>query len=347
MAVVKFLRLAQIELSRPNSRPWRYQTGIDGVTLRVQRRDEEDASRLRLFVCAEVPLESRPNLEDDGKIDVDEDIVRRSEQAIELFADLAAVATFSTRVITSPVPAAGFSDVSPADRQWLATCSGFLQSTQRIPFIPTMVSITDPAFSALDDRRSGVALLAEALANTHTTGRFREIARFFEEAFAAEPGKLVDPLSDFLSYYDRLQYTLDEIETWRQLRHRATHADKPNNPNKKPALARDVRPILMRVELAAYDVLFNKQNWNKPDSARRDVWTPTGGVLRDERHAVLRAQTATCMEAIGILDGFGAYPFDFSAKLESSREDWWLETNQGTGAQTKVGTVVSLRNQDT
>jgi hypothetical protein len=347
IAFVKFLRLAQIELSRPNSNPWLYQTEINGVTLQVQRRGEQDASRLRLFVYAEVPLESTPNLDAGGRIDVDEDIVRRGEQAIELFADLAAVATFSTRIITSPVPAAGFSDVSPADRRRLATCSGFSQLTQRIPFVPTMISITDPAFSALDDRQSGVALLAEALANTHKTGRFREIARFFEEAFAAEPKKLVEPLSNFLRYYGRLQYNVDEIEAWHQLRHRATHADKPNNPNKKPALARDVRPTLMRVELAAYDVLFNKLNWNKPDSARRDVWTPKGGVLRDERHAVLRAQTATRMETIGILDGFGAYPYDFSAKLESSREDWWLEASQGIAAQTNVETVESLRAQGT
>lgn len=341
---MKFLRLAQIELSQPNSDPWCYQTEINGVTLQIQRRSEEDTSRLRLFVFAEVPMESRPNLDSDGKIDVGENIVRRSEQAIELFADLAAVATFSTRIITSPVPAAGFSDVSPADRQWLATCSGFRRSFQHIPFIPTMISITDPALSTLDDRRSGVSLLAEALANTHKTGRFREIARFFEDAFAAEPKKLVEPLSDFLRYYDQLQYTPDEIKTWHQLRHRATHADRPNNPNKRPALARDVRPVLMRVELAAYDVLFNKLNWNKPDSVRRDVWAPAGGVLRDERHVVLRVRTATRMEKI-ILDGFGAYPYDFSAKLKSSREDWWLETGQGPIVQINVETVESLRTQ--
>lgn len=342
---MKFLRLAQIELSRPNGDPWAYKTEVNGVTLQIQRRGDDDASRLRLLVYAEVPLESRPNLDAEGKIDIDEEIVRRSERAIELFADLAAVATFSTRIITSPVPTAGFSDVSPADRQWLAACSGFSRSSQQIPFILTMISITDSAFSTLDDRRRGVALLAEALANTHETGRFREIARFFEEAFAAEPKNLVEPLSDFLGYYDRLQYTLDEVETWHQLRHRATHADKPNSPNKKPALARDVRPVLARVELAAYDVLFNKLNWNTPDAARRNVWTPTGGVLRDNRHVVQRVRTATRAEAIGILDIFGAYPYDYSAKLTSSREDWWLGTNQGTAAQIEIEVVESLRTQ--
>ncbi|MDQ2883670.1 MAG: hypothetical protein M3Y48_21565 [Actinomycetota bacterium] len=342
---MKFLRLTQIELSRPNNDPWHYQSEINGVTLQIQRRGEEDTSRLRLLVWAEVPLESRPQLDTDGKINVEEGIVRRSEQAIELFADLAAVATCSTRTIKSMVPAAGFSDVSLADRQWLDTCSGLSQSTQRIALIPAIISITDPGLRALGDRRSGVALLAEALANTHETGRFREIARFFEEAFAEKPGNLVTPLSDFLGYYDRLQYTHDEIKTWHQLRNRATHADQPNNPKKQPALARDVRPVLMRVELAAYDVLFNKLNWNKPDSARRDVWTPTGGVLRDERHAILRTQTATRMEAIVMLDGFGAYPQDPSAKLESSREDWWLGT--AIAGQTKIETVESLKTQST
>ena len=59
MAFVKFLLQAQIELSRPNGYPRPYQTEINGVTLQIQRCDEEDTSRLRLFVYAEVPLESK------------------------------------------------------------------------------------------------------------------------------------------------------------------------------------------------------------------------------------------------------------------------------------------------
>ncbi len=201
-------------------------------------------------------------------------IARRSENAIERFADLAAVATFSTRRITSAVPAAGFSGVTAADREWLNGCSGLSQPAQHLRLVPAAFAITDPVLLELNDRKDGVELLTEALANTHETGRFREFTRFFERAFRAQPAELVSPLADFLGHYDRLQYTHDEVEKWHQLRNQATHADRSG---RRYVLARDVRPVLMRIELAAYDVLFNKLTWNQPDAARRDTWQPAGG----------------------------------------------------------------------
>jgi hypothetical protein len=201
--------------------------------------------------------------------------------------------------------------------------SGLSQRAQDLTLVPVAIAITDPVLHELGDRMDGVELLTEALADTRETGRFRELARFFERAFGAPPAGLIRPLADFLRYYDKLQYTYDEVEQWRQLRHQATHAD---HRDRRYVLARDVRPALIRVELAAYDVLFNKRDWSQPDSDRREVWRPAGGVLRDQRQVVIRTHASVRLEADPMMDGFGAYPYDRSCKIGSYPRDWWLDT---------------------
>jgi len=343
MKLMKFVRIAQIELSRPPAGSWKLRTEIEGVSLRIQPRNPADDQMRRCLTFAEVPLESKPDVDANGKIVIDDQVARRSENAIERFADLAAVATFSTRTITSAVPAAGFSEVTAADRQWLASCSGLSQPAQHLRLVPVAISIKDKALlEELDDRQDGLKLLTEALADTHETGRFREFARFFELAFRAQPAQLVSPLADFLGYYDKLQYTHGEVEQWHQLRNRATHAD---HSNKGYVLARDVRPVIMRIELAAYDVLFNKLNWGQPDSARRDTWQPAGGVLPDERHAIVRTHASVKFEAHQIFDGFGAYPYDRTCKISSYPADWWLDAAFRVTGQGSIESVNSLRSE--
>ena len=332
--------MAQIELSRPPAEPWTFRTEINGVTLTIQPRKPDETPMRQMLVFAEVPLESRPVVNGDGMIVIAEQIARQSEIGIERFADLASVATFSSRAITSAVPAAGFSDVSATDREWLANSSGLSQPAQHLTLVPVAIEITDPVLHELGDRMDGVELLTEALADTHETGRFRELARFFERAFGAPPAGLIRPLADFLRYYDKLQYTYDEVEQWRQLRHQATHAD---HRDRRYVLARDVRPALMRVELAAYDVLFNKRNWGQPDSNRREVWQPAGGALRDQRQVVISTHASLRMEADPMIDGFGAYPSDRTCKIDSYPRDWWLDTALRAQGRSSIETVISLR----
>jgi hypothetical protein len=335
---VKFLRIAQVELSRPPAEPWDFQTDIDGVTLKVQPRRPGTPMR-QFLVFAEIPLASLPETSDAGVIVIAAEIARQAENAIEHLADLAAIATSSRRTITSAVPCAGFSDVTSQDREWLAGCAGLSQPPRHLQLVPAGLAITDPAILALSDRYDGVQLLAEALADTHDTGRFRELARFFERAFRAQPAALVTPLAGFLSHYDKLQYTRTEVEHWHALRNRATHADRAS---KAYALARDVRPVVMRVELAAYDVLFNKLNWNQPDTARRSTWHPAGGVLQDEQHAVIRTHAQITTEAEPLIDGFGAYPYDRTCTIGQHPDDWWLDPSFRPQGQTSIETVDSL-----
>jgi hypothetical protein len=102
----------------------------------------------------------------------------------------------------------------------------------------------------------------------------------------------------------------------------------------------------MRVELAAYDVLFNKLNWNNPDPARRDSWHPAGGVLRDGRHAVIRARAQMTAEAKRLIDGFGAYPYDRTCTVGEHPGDWWLDRSFRPQGQTSIEVVGSLRSAD-
>jgi hypothetical protein len=127
---MKFVRIVKIEFSEPTLEPQSRSFEIDGVAITVRPRDPDEAEILRLLVAAEVPLDTRPDVDGDGKI------------------------------------------VSPAP-----------------------VEITQDMLSDLEDRRDGVSLLAEALANSHETGRFRELARFYERAFRAPPAGIVSPLS--------------------------------------------------------------------------------------------------------------------------------------------------------
>jgi hypothetical protein len=336
---VKFVRIAQVELSRPPAEPWDFQADIEGVTVKVQARRPGTPMR-QFLVFAEVPLTSVPETDDAGMIVIATATARQAENAIEHLADLAAIATSSRRTITSTVPCAGFTGVTSQDREWLASCSGLLQPPRHLQLVPVSLQITDPAILALIDRRDGAQLLAEALADTHDTGRFREMARFFERAFRLQPAALVTPLASFLSHYDTLQYTRDEVERWHVLRNRATHADRSSQTY---ALARDVRPVVMRVELAAYDVLFNKLHWNQPDSARRSAWHPAGGVLPDEQHAVLRVDAQFTAEARQLIDGFGAYPYDRTCKIGQYPDDWWLDPFFRVQGQSSIETVGSLR----
>ncbi|HEY3978306.1 MAG TPA: hypothetical protein VGM79_13600 [Streptosporangiaceae bacterium] len=121
--------------------------------------------------------------------------------------------------------------------------------------IPASQAIADPAIAAPGDRRDGVALLTEALADTHETGRSGN-----------SPGSSSARSAP-----------------------RATHADRPGRPL---AVARDIRPAIMQAELAADDVLFDKLHWSQPDTARRDTWQPAGGVLPNQQHAVLGSQAS-------------------------------------------------------
>jgi hypothetical protein len=344
---VNLVRLAVLSLSNysgSSSMPaeWSWSTESDGVAVETHLIGEA-AGVLHVMITTQVPLDVRPSRSESGYIVIGPEALRRCERVVEEFADLAAVAVRMSRKLSSPNPEVAFSAVTAEERAWLDESEGISRPSEwRGTFLPS-IDLSSPIIASLTERLDGVALLAEALSIEHPTGRFRELLRVFERGFRSSPYRLVDPVADFLSYFDVLQYDKQETFHWfTTLRDKATHADKREDF----ALARDVEPVLNRVEQAAYDVLYNKLNWRSSDNARRDVWTPEAGVLPDGS-GLLRQDARAPFQA-RVMDGFGAFPLNLEVRVgEPLSPDWWLEANL-SDRMTRVGridVVKSFRSQ--
>ena len=146
---------------------------------------------------------------------------------------------------------------------------------EQLPSVRTLSRPLDVMAELLADRRDGIGLMAEALAHTHAMGRFHDLMRVFERAFALGPWDLVEPLAKFRRG-SRLGYSKPEVSNWSELRGPATHADRRSLVLTEP----DLRRPVMRMEQAAYDVLLNKATWPDRSTRRRNRWRPTTDTRR-------------------------------------------------------------------
>ena len=311
---MRLVRVVVVGLSRNSEAgPWSW-SGHDGP-VRIQAHPLIDPNSIA--VVADIDLLQRPDITAEGLILVPDGERRQLERSIERFADLLAVARRAKRQIVSAVPEAALRDLSEEDRGWLESISGFaITGVNRIN-VDSSIPFASLPIAALTDRYDGVTLLAEALSSDHETGRFRELCRLLERAFACGPFELIDPLALFLRHFAEFDYQRDEIDYWlRILRHLATHADR----REQFAIAADVVPVLGRLLQAAYDVLLNKANWRSHDANRRDIWTPFNGVLRD--NGAIQLETHTGYVYSEFLDAFGVYPYgrDFHIAVP---DDWY------------------------
>ena len=199
---------------------------------------------------------------------------REAQAAIEHAADLIAVTQGTRRSIASAWPPVALSADGDDGRAWLqqARFIDFSGEYQGRSSMTASIELTDEVQRGLRDRLDGVALLAEALAHAHATGQFHEFGRLFERAFAVPMSKVAGPLTAFLR--PKFGYTDDEVKHWTEtLRDLATHADvRPSF-----VLESDIRPVIARIQQAAYDVLLDKQSWRSSDPARRELWSPPAG----------------------------------------------------------------------
>ena len=176
------------------------------------------------------------------------------------------------------------------------------------------------------DRSDGAALLAEALAHDHPTGKFHELIRLFERAFARPAKLLVEPLQTFLN--PSYGYTEEELARWfEQLRDPATHADARADV----VFEKDVRPVIARMEQAAFDVLLNKAQWRDPASDRKDIWNPATGT-NDAANSIFLTKGKDAQLSFQLTDQFGAYPLDLAAGLAPLPEGWFAEGIIGGGS---------------
>lgn len=207
-----------------------------------------------------------------------------AEAALTEAADLLAIASQARHEVYSPRPYVFLEPTTGQERDLLA-------GVERIALPPLRPGAARLApgphlninFRALlADRPVGVALLSSALSAGRGVAKLHDLMRVFENAFACAGVKLlVDPLTEFLKSYPwDVGYTRDEVRGWiKELRNPATHADLTQA--RTVLLDPDIEPYLPRVEQAAYDVLFNKRDWHKPDSARLDRWHFKSMIRRD------------------------------------------------------------------
>lgn len=117
----------------------------------------------------------------------------------------------------------------------------------------------------------------------------------------------------------KVRYSEPELNRWfAELRDPATHADV------RPTIVFevDVRPVVDRMEQAAYDVLLNKKIWRDASTDRREVWTPNSGTTNAAGDAFIVQHTTPITQA-AILDEYGAFPMDMAAVVDSRPAQWW------------------------
>jgi hypothetical protein len=335
---MRLLRLATIYID-PADEEWEKFTGTFGDVGFGTIGAWTVKGRTRMLVAAEVALDALPEVTGDDEVVVPEEKRREAETALESAANLIAVSTGGHRSISSPMPHVAFRAESETEQAWLTSKAGFAESGERqaVTGSAFRIDLDEDAINALRDRLDGVALLAEALAHKHATGQFHELVRLFERAFARASNRLLDPLANFLAKADP-DYARDEVENWVVgLRHPATHADVAA----EFATEADIRPVVSRMTMAAYEVLFNKNTWRSPASGRREVWKPSAGSSAPDSNDIFLTKGRAAKLRFQLLDQFGAYPLDLSAGLPSLSDDCWPRTFGEPREEGRVTTVPS------
>jgi len=313
---VKLLRLVTVYF-KPIPEGWRsWQARIGEVCVSTHGCAEVD-ERLRLLLGAEVHLTQPPALSPTQVVQIPETERRIAEQALETAANLVSIAEECHRSISSPTPCVALLPEDGEERAWLEA-SGGMELT-RVAYGRGSVDLElDELQAALWDRLDGLALLAEALAHDHATGKLHDFVRVFERAFTVTSTNLVTPLARFLAGAPG-DFSRSEVERWLVgLRHPATHADR----REAFLTEADVSPAIPRMQIGAYDVLLNKDQWRSTSSARRDTWRPTCWVGSDNTtiHVVKGREAKLQFHA---LDDFGRYPRDLSGFIRDPPDGWW------------------------
>jgi hypothetical protein len=311
------LRIVGITLAPLRPRLERFAVQIGRVHVETLLVTHDDRQTYMVLV-AHVPLKHRPKRTRSKEVVVPERERREARIAIESVANVLVVAEPGRRKLSSPNPYVAFRPESDEEYAWLQSSAGILGGLdgQARGGVGVSLPLNDELLGQVEDRWDGVALLAEAHAHSHPTGQFHELVRLFERAFQRPVSKLPDLLPEFL--HPPFGYERSEIVHWVEvLRHPATHADV----RRDFVLEADVRPVILRMEQAAVDVLLNKARWRDPSTVRRDAWLPTAGTRAPDGEAYAFQHTE--VRIIGELsDRWGEYPLDLERRIRAP-ESWW------------------------
>jgi hypothetical protein len=314
---MKLIRFATVFLNLKPSGQENISFEAGEVSVDVQ--NVSSGEETRLLLQAAISLNTRPEVSSQGEVAVPEQPRKEAEAVIETVANVLAVLNHSPRRISSPHPFVALFLEGEEEQSWASGLSRFVGHHSGIPRTTYRLPSSPEYLAALSDRMDGAALLAEAITHEHATGKFHEFMRLFERAFALSPSQFEKKLAQFLQGAD-LGYDRNEVKRWIELRNPATHANDP--VRSFIALESDVRPVIARMEQAAYDVLWNKKSWQNSSRERRQVWLPTVATISPTYDVmIIKGLDASFM--IQMLDPFKAFPCDAGFHLPEFPPHLW------------------------
>lgn len=300
---------------------WRTQIGnvtLNTLTLGAVPPIE---GKLRLLVSAETPIEF-PDTDKEGFIYLPEDKREQCEQALQIVADLISVCGRCNRSVSSASPCWALIVDDGDERTRLDSTKGVKTKKKMLSEFWFQIPRNDELISGLQDRLSGVAILAEAFSHTRAAGKYREFVRLFEAAFALQFTKLEHILKRFL--HPVMGYTRQEIGKWIDFRHPITHAD--GRKTEQLVFDVDVRKVIQRMEQAAIDVLFSKADWHCKSITRRQLYIPPAITSNSEGSGIIK-QGSTPTIKFQIFDEFGVFPLDLNAVITNPPKSWWFKVH--------------------
>jgi hypothetical protein len=315
---MKLIRYATVFLKRKtmSEKQLKFRDGDVSVDVRDVGHGDGVA---RLLVQAATMLGSLPEVSPNGEVTVPDQSRKAAEAAIEAVANILAVLNHSARRISSPQPFVALLLESDEEARWSSGLSRFAGQQSSIPTTFFDLPPSTEHLTALSDRPDGVALLAEALAHDHVTGKFHEFMRLFERAFALPPSQCEKKLAQLLEGAN-LGYDRSEVRRWIDLRNPATHANDLTQPH--IVLESHVRPVIARIEQAAYDVLMNKKTWADPSRERRVMWRPKVATASAKNDLMLTKGEAASY-VMQVLDPFEAFYYDAGFRLPKLPSNIW------------------------
>jgi hypothetical protein len=317
---MKLVRLAVIGLHpSPPQHPETLRIVIGGVevALRPAPQTTGHGGDTQVITFATIPV-GLPNLDAAKRVLIPDELRRECESAIDIAADLLALTSHCRRSVVCGTPPVALIPESDEDLALLARASVIAADPPRMLSTVRQRLGIGQIVPFIGDRINGVAMLAESYAHATLAGQYRDLVRFFEMGFAGSFIDLHKKLHQTLA--PAMGYTVDEIQQWQRLRHPFSHAD--GKKTKEIALEADARPVVQRMEQAAFDILLNKAEWATWSSDRRDVWKPSAITTDRLGKGVIRQGSTGISNEFLLLDEFGRFP-RVPVRHTDLPKDWW------------------------
>ncbi|KAF0190298.1 MAG: hypothetical protein FD165_2798 [Gammaproteobacteria bacterium] len=315
---MQILRFAILSL-HPPVRIGGLEANIGNVTVSLSPDTKEGDKDKSLFVVAKRKLDAIPHKDEAGRVVIPVPERADCEFAIDSIGNLIAAFNACSRSTCSPTPCIALEFENDLESEFLYSSAGIESNVETHQGVRYQIPLKPELVSAVVDRLDGVTLLAEAFA-CGESGRYKDLARFFELAFGlpfTDIKKILYRFLDPMPY----GYTKNEIGEWISKRHPIIHADLLKT--KDIATASDVRDYLVRMEQAALDVLFNKSKWRDNSIARRNLWVPPAWTKSKRGDLAAIKGSSGISILLRVYDEFGIYPKNLEATVRRIKSNWY------------------------